>query len=411
MLTSFACSSARMSDRESDRLFREGRYNEAATRLKKGYEDEGESGRDSLLFLLDLGLALHSQGKFEESNRVFQKADKLAEIKDYTSLSKEAATLLVSENLKDYKAEDFENIMISTFLAMNYALVGDNENALVEARRVNHKLYLMVTEGKRHYNQNAFARYLSAILYEADYDYDNAYIDYQNTLKLKPSFPGLGRDLWRCAKALHMSDQMEKWDSQFHLTAEDHAQASLIGPPPPRSHQSHKKPMGEIIVLYENGISPLKRPNPEFHSLPKFYPRYNPTRVAQVELNGVHKGTTAVLEDIEATAMQNLDEKYGGMIAKKIAGTAVKGAIGYGLAEKTNSPLLGIFTALLLMSADEADLRSWSLLPRDLQLVRISVEAGTYSVRVKPDYASALPEKTVQVEPAKKVFVHFRFMP
>jgi hypothetical protein len=85
----------------------------------------------------------------------------------------EAGTLLTSENIKDYKGEDFENCLINTYLAMNYALMGDVENALVEARRVNHKLQLMITDGQRKYKQNAFASYLSAILYETDGDYGN----------------------------------------------------------------------------------------------------------------------------------------------------------------------------------------------------------------------------------------------
>src|SRR4051812_46821822 len=101
-----------MSDHVSDRLFRDGDYDAAAESLRKGLASQGESGRDRLLYLLDLGLALHSAGKYEESNKLFLEADKLAEIKDYTSLAAEATTLLVSENTKDYKGEDFEKVLI-----------------------------------------------------------------------------------------------------------------------------------------------------------------------------------------------------------------------------------------------------------------------------------------------------------
>ena len=391
-----------MSDHESDRLFRSGNYDAAASHLKDGLEQQGENGRDALLYLLDLGLALHSSGKFEESNQVFFKAEKMAEIKDYTSLAAEAATLVVSENSKDYKAEDFENVLISTYLAMNYSLLGDNENALVEARRVNSKLYLMVSEGKRNYKQNAFARYLSAILYEAEGNYNDAYIDYQKTWKLLPTFPGLGKDLWRCAWQLGMSDEQEKWDEQFSLTPEDHKQAKQTG--------RHSK-KGEIIVLYENGISPLKRPNPAFQSLPKFYPRANPVSFAQIEVNDEVKGLTSTLENIEVTAIQNLDDKYGGLIAKKGAGLAVKVGLAYTLAHQTKDPLLGYFAGLLLTEMDKADLRSWNLLPKDLQILRIVEDPGTYVVRARPQGFGALPERRVQVEAGKKVFVNFRYMP
>src|SRR5262249_49068143 len=136
----------------------------------------------------------------------------------------------------------------------------DAENALVEARRVNHKLQLMVTDGQRKYKQNAFARYLSAILYESEGNWNDAYVDYKMTHDLEPGFPGLGRDLWRLALLEHNRDDQEEWDEQYHLTDSDHAEVKkTIG-----------KGMGEIVVLYENGISPIKRPNPEFRTLPKF---------------------------------------------------------------------------------------------------------------------------------------------
>jgi hypothetical protein len=401
-LSIMGCVSARMSDSEADRLFRGGLYMEAAEHLKKGLLEQGENGRDQLLYLLDVGLSLHSAGKFEESNVAFLKADKIADIKDYTSLSAETASLISSENMTDYQGEDFEKVLINTYLAMNYALMGDVENALVEARRVNHKLHLMVSQGGRKYKQNAFARYLSAILYESEKNYNDAYIDYQQVYQLKPDYPGLGVDLWRCAWLMHMPDEMEKWDQKFHLTDEDHARVRLL---------VGNRQKSEIIVIYENGISPLKQPNPEFQSLPKFYPRFNPVRTAEVLMDGQSQGVTSILEDIEATAILNLDEKYGKMIAKRLAGQAVKGAIGYGVGKKTDDPMLGLLVYMLLDAADQADLRSWHLLPRDLQVLRVKVDPGLHRIQLLPQGAAPLAEKLVQVAPGKKVFVNFRYMP
>lgn len=402
LLGLLGCASARMSDHEVDRLFRNGQYEEAAQKLELGLKAQGDNGRDLLLYLLDQGLSLHSAGKYEESNRAFLRADKVAEIKDYTSLSAEVATLITTDNLKDYPGEDFENVLINTYLAMNFALMGEVEDALVEARRVNQKLYRMVNEGKRKYKQNAFVRYLSAVLYEMERNYDDAYIDYQNTEKLMHDFPGLGRDLWRCAWLQRMPEEMERWDEVYGLTKEDHAQARLVGP---------KSKKGEIIVLYENGISPVKRPNPQFSQLPKFYSRFNPVAQAQIEVNGAVLGTTSFLENIEATAIHNLEEKYGGMIAKKLAGVVAKEALAYGIAKKTDSPLVGFLARMVMYASDQADLRSWNLLPKDLQMTRIVLDPGTYQVRALPVGAGPLPAKTIQLTAGKKVFVNFRYMP
>jgi len=397
-----ACVSARMSDHVIDNMFRDQEYGLAAERLRKGLEHQGDEGRDVLLYLMDLGLALHAAGDYRESNKVFLAADKMAEIKDYTSLAAEGATLLTSENLKSYKAEDFENVLINTYLAMNYALIGDHENALVEARLVNRKLYLMTTEGQRQYKQNAFARYLSAAIYEADRNYNDAYVDYKKAWELAPSFPWIGRDLWRMAYVLRMPDQMERWDRTFSLSQTDHGLALQALP---------KSGKGEIIVLYENGISPVKVPNPEFRELPIFSPRYNPVSHAQVEVDGAWVADTAVLHDVEATAIENLKEKYAGLIAKRLAGIVAKEVVSDQIARQTKSEVAGALAKLIFYASSQADLRSWNLLPRDLQVARILVDPGVKRVVLRPVRSGTLREKTVQVEAGRKVFVNFRYMP
>lgn len=388
-------------DAESTRAFREARYDEAAGILQKNVK---EGSRDELLYLLDIALSLHSAGKWDEAIKVFRQADQLAEIKDYTSLSTEAGTLLVGENVKSYKGEDFENVLISAYLAMDYALLGQREDAIVEARRVNRKLQLMISEGQRKYKQNAFARYLSAILYEADGNFNDAYVDYREAQKLEPSFPGLDRDLWRMAWLLHMRDEMSRWDEVYSLTSQDHEAAKKLSP---------KSGLGEIIILYENGISPVKHPHPNWHKVPKFYPRSNPVTAAEVEVDGVSAGMTSSLYDIEKTAIENLDEKYAGIIAKRIAGVVAKEVVADQVERRTGSPLLGFITRVALSASDQADLRSWNLLPKDLQILRIPVAPGVHTVRVKPaGDSSRTVEKPVQVDGVgKRVFVNTRYMP
>jgi hypothetical protein len=396
-----------MGDTKSDAMFRAGDYEGASKRLREGLEEEGLDGRDGLLYLLDLGLSLHSAGKYDESTKVFRQADQLAEIKDYTSLSAEAATLLTSDQIKQYRGEDFENVLINVYLAMNYALIGKHEDALVESRRVNRKLYLMTTEGKRKYKQNAFARYLAAILYEADKNWNDAYVDYKLAADLIPGFPGIGKDLWAIAWKRKDREDLEKWRTKYKLTDADIEEA--------KKRVSSARP-AEIIVLFENGISPKKVPHPNFYSVPKFVPRLNPVTSAEVTVSGpagaIVRGKTQMLMDIESVAIQNLDEKWGGLLAKKLAGIVAKESIGNVVDSKTGNQGIGALVKLALYISDQADTRSWNLLPKDLQIARILVSAGTHTVQVQPvGAAGPLPGKTVQAKAGEKVFVDFRYMP
>ena len=105
-----------------------------------------------------------------------------------------------------------------------------------------------------------------------------------------------------------------------------------------------KKGNGELIVIFQNGYSPMKQSDPRWRVLPKFYPRYNPVSFGKILVNGEEKASTDRLMDIQAVAMQNLEEKYSGIIAKKIAGVVVKEVIanpknyGYQLRKKDLYP-------------------------------------------------------------------------
>lgn len=397
-----------MGDTKIDSMFRDGDYEGATARLKEGFEKETLEGKDGLLYLLDLGLALHTAGKHEESAKYFRLADQAVEIKDYTSLSTEAATLLASDTIKQYKGEDFENVLISAYLALDYALIGKREDAIVEAKRVNRKLYMMSTEGKRHYKQNAFARYLSATLYEADRNWNDAYVDYKFAAELLPNSPTIGRDLWAMAWKMKNHDELVKYEKKYNLSDEDKAAA--------KKRVSSDRP-AEIVVVFQNGISPKKIPEPNFPSVPKFVPRSNPVREGEVFISGaagkeVARAKTEAMMDIEAVAIQNLSEKWGGLLAKKIGGTVAKHMIGNVIDSKTGNSGLGSLIAFAMYAADQADTRSWNLLPKDLQIARISVPAGTYGVSLQPvGVPRPLPEKTISVKSGEKIFVNFRYMP
>ena len=82
-------------------------------------------------------------------------------------------------------------------------------------------------------------------------DVNDAYVDYKATFMLAPAFPGLGSDLWRVARSWDSDRRLGAVGHRFGLTEEDHQAAML---PADRAHKA------EIIVLYENGISPDQEP-------------------------------------------------------------------------------------------------------------------------------------------------------
>lgn len=399
-LASASCASARVLDAEADRFFRDREFARAAEHLGKRHGElkvgaGGGAYEDELLYLLDWAVCLHEAGQYETSNGVFALAEKHVWGNDYTSVTEEAGTLLTGENTKVYRGEDFEKILINVYKSINFALLGKTEEALVEARLVDRRLGELKRDGEGDYKQNAFARYLSGILYESQSEWNDAYIDYRKTHEILPQFAGVGPHLLRMAGKMGMRDHVERWERQFGLSYQR----------PPRGGAS------EIVVLYQNGRGPRKVPREDFHSLPRFSPDRNPVREAEVLVNGELRGRPALLHDVEATAIANLDERIGGMLAKRIAGRVAKELAAREVERRTDNPALGLLTRVVLIASDQADLRSWSFLPRDLQILRIEVPPGEYDVKVRPIGAAELPPQKVRVDEGQKKFVSFRYVP
>lgn len=391
-----ACATYANKIRQPRDLFEAAEYDGAVLQLQPL---AAKQDNDELLYLMDLGLVLHTAGRYQEAIDVFLKADKLAEIKDYTSLTQEAASVVLSDEVKPYKGEDFEKILINVYLAIDYTMLHKYEDALVECRIVNHKLDKMIREGQLPYERNAFAKYLAAVLFEARREYNDAFVDYRQTLAWVGNYPYLGGPLLRVADKLKASQEFEEFQKRF---------------PSEKDFRISKKE-GEIVLVLEQGKAPIKVPSPQFRLLPKFERRGYASDYAWLSVgDGSRKARSFSLYDIEQTAIRELDHRIGLIAAKKIAGVVVKEAIANQVAKQTDNKFLGALTSLFLHATDQADLRSWTTLPARLHFARLSVPAGRHDVVLDMVTAYGSENKGVkrwegvQVRPGETVFLNYR---
>lgn len=403
-----ACASARVSHRSLDDAFKSANFSQSSEIAKKGIEKQGEDGRDLLLYLLDGALSLSYEGKWEESNQLFSQADKVSEIKEYTSLAEESASIVTTENLKAYKGEEFETVLINVFKMINYAQLGDTESALVEARVTNRKLRRLREEAKRKYDDNAFAEYFSGVLYEANGDFNDAYISYKKAAKILPQRETIGTDLFRTAWLSGFKDEAGEYASTYGLKEETVRAQKMF--------RNRMRDNGELVVIFENGLSPVKVPHPNWRSLPTFQARWNPVRRGLIRVDSSVQVPTVRLFDVEAAAISNLEQKYAGLIARRLVGVVAKEVIADQLEKQTKIEGLGALTRLVLHAADQADLRSWSFLPKDLQIARVELPAGKHQVLAMTDpigvFVTGTPlQQEVNIRPGKKTFLRFRLLP
>lgn len=371
------------------------RYDEAAKELAPLAEKEGD---DQLLYLLDYGTVLQLGGKFDESTKVFLKAAKIAEIKDYHSLSRVAGSILLSENMVQYKGEDYEKLLINVFLAQSFAFKGDLDEALVETRRLDEILNKYRIEAKRDYEQNAFAVYLSGIIWEADRRWDDAYIAYNRVNQLNSGIDLLKGDLLRTAKAAQRPEALEKLKNQY---------------PGKKIDSWYKdKRMGEIVLVYHQGRAPVKKPHPESPRFPKLVAVPTVTQRAILKVAGKGESTSEKIYSVQDIAIRTLDDAYAGLVAKRTAGIVAKAVVADQIRQKNEA--LGMIAWIGMNLADQADVRQWSTLPESFQIARFPVEEGTYKVTVQGIDGSGRPssesmgEREVSVKGGKKAFVLWR---
>jgi uncharacterized protein len=365
---------------------------EAAAKLK---EKANKDSDDQVVYLFEYATALHLAKDYQASNKAFLLAEDLTSVKDYHSLSRITGSILLNEGMVQYKGEDYEKVYINALLAINFLALNDRESALVEVRKLNDKLYKYKFEAKRDYNQDPFAYYLAASIWEADKKYDDAYIDYKKAYELNPKIDYLKQDLLRLAKLSRRPDDFDKWKKTFNEGKVDDLRTK-----------------GEIIGVIEQGWAPRKYPHPDFPRIPKLNPVYSNSQRARLVVDGVGEEDSQVVTSVEQVAIKTLDDQYAGLIAKRAAGIAAKAVVADQIRQKNE--LLGAVAWIGMNVADRADLRQWVTLPRSFQIIRLPVPQGKYKIHFEGLNFSGTPtgeksdELTVEVGAGKKVFVPWR---
>lgn len=366
-LLATSCASYTSATRQGFEAFQHRDWDRAESSYSAGADKDGG---DQLVYLFDRGTVRNTAGRYEMSIKDFLLADQLSEIKDYTALGSEAASILVNDGVIAYKGEEFEHVLVSVYLALNFAALGKDEEAAVAARKVNRKLELLRDEGKRDYRLNAFAQYMAGALFERLRNWNFAYVDYKKTHEIAPGFTRVRRDMIRGALWMDSSSDLHKYRRILGVTDDEIREVSR-----------EMKRTGGIVLLYQNGFAPEKVPSPSWPELPEYRFRFNKHRAARLFLNGEEVARTEILYDVQQAAMANLQQRLAGQIAKRAAGVVTREVIRHQLDQ--DRPGLGTLVAIGMAAANQADLRSWTTLPKDFQAARVDMPLGRYAATVR----------------------------
>lgn len=404
---------------------------EVADRVIEQSQDRYRA-QDRLLYVMDRGMTLHLAGRYRESITYLDEAIRLVEQLYTKHMRDEARALLVNDRELPYEGEPYEHIMIHVLQALNYALVDEIDEALVEARNIDHRLNVLSdARDPDEYHEDPFARYLTGLLYEAAGDLTNAYVAYRKAERayqkarpwLKIPVPTLlQQDLLWITQALGLDNEYAMYRTRYPDVPERPVVAggaslvlvSFVGRAPRKEEQVVDVPLSldalQLVVLAKQvrgrGSHRVRIGEAALYglygkivrvALPEIVPQ--PSRVARNHLslhNGSHHyhGYTMRMYDLGAVAKKNLEDTYPALLVRAAARVALKMGLAEGIGYGVNAAvhrdedqwigaLVAAIARIVALATEEADTRSWRLLPGEIQMARLWMPAGSYQVRIE----------------------------
>ncbi len=367
-------------------LYYQGQPQQALELLDKG---DSLGGRNALLFLVEKGVVRHQLGDYRGSIDSLLAAARLIDQFETISLTEQAGSLVINDWMTRYKGEYSERLWIHSYLMMDYLLLGQFDDALVEARLALKRLEQYPDALKNDY----FTRALMALCYAQLGEDNDAFLVYKRLAADLGPAP-VAADLVRLAARIGMPDEVETY----------------------KSYLSEALPQGEaeLVLFVANGRIPVKKPGniilPTLTRISFPYYENRATRLPSLSFIPSDLTPSAVLStDMAQVAKDALEQRKVQIIVRETARVAGKEALAQSVGNK-NGGGTELAVRLGLMLLEEADTRSWLTLPGRLTLVRIPLVAGHYQLEIlRGDSSGPLPLPEFDIAPGQRLFRSIRF--
>jgi len=370
----------------------------------KAYKD-----KERLLYYLDAGMLYHYQGDWQRSNELLQLAEDAIEELYTKSISRGAASLLLSDNSLEYSGEDYEDVYINVFKALNYLHLGDVDAAFVEIRRVDDKLSYLeqkharmakeineqedaqieIQPGKAKFHSSALARYLSMALYSSSRQQDSARIDYNNVLYAFQSQP----EIYPFSPP-EIQDPREAADGEILRVI------SFVNRGPyKRAREMHIHSSEDLLLIgsvdEEINVYPIAWEGIDEGYYFKFslpYLAQAEPRIGRVDVvrSDGSRYSMQKLEDLGLVARSAFEVKEPMIMLKSVTRSVVKGLAAEKAKAQAARRSSGLGASLLSLAADaailfseNADLRISQFFPAEAYLAEIPVPAGLDRIRIE----------------------------
>lgn len=349
---------------------------------------EKRRSRDATVISLDLAITELLQGDPASAERRLRDVRDRWDHLEQASAVESAASILTDDQSRAYSGEDYEKLLIRTFLAMASLMQDgvDAESYALQLLEKHEKLQARASErwgpaASAAYTPPAIGFYLRGLLREATFsNYDDALRAYELTQQYLPDPTFVARDIDRVTSGAHS----QKGNGVLYVFA-------LVGRGPYKVEVAEQATSDALLIadrivsaLGQYSVPPTLAPIkvPRIASPPKQFD------VVSVSVGQTVAGFTLPLADLDQLARQTFDAKLPHIMARAVSRRVVKKGTVYFAKDQLNAaPLasLGMDAVGVAWEATEsADTRCWGLLPREIQVLRLELPAGTHTIALQP---------------------------
>ena len=365
--------------------------------------------KERLLYYLDAGMLYHFQGNWQQSNELLQQAEDAIQELYTKSVTRAAGSMILNDSSLEYSGEDYEDIYINVFKAINYLELGDREAAMVEVRRVDDKLSLLeqkyarlakemgndsntkvkLKSSRAHFHSSALARYLSMAMYDANGKMDDARIDYDNVLFAFESQPELYP--FPAPELIHP-----------HATAKGNVLRviSFVNRGPYKSPmEMHIHTSKDLLIMGTVGQNtdidaiPWEGIDEGYYfkfAIPQLEDRKPKVGRVDVVYPDGRRQTLSKLEDMSLVARKSFQLKEPMIILKSVSRTVLKGLAAEEAKKQARqntsdlaATLLGLVADAAVFLSENADLRISQFFPSEALVTEIVLPEGEQSLRLE----------------------------
>ena len=325
------------------------------------------ASRDKVQFQLNVGYLQFITGDFTSAITTLNNAKKEMAALSATSITENVGAGAVSETLRQYSGYPTDRVMVHNILALSYLFSNQIYDARVEILQSELAMKALTKDDLKN-GQLASADLLGGITYELLGEYSNALISYKNAADMLDkrgiTFPlGLKQALLRVSYKLGATQQYRGYQQQF--------------PTLPLPSNSVDK---QVFVLYFDGVVSHKIetsvivPSSNVQQIIRIsmpaYPNNNkPFNYIQISDNK-QSTTSEVIEDVDLLVRDDLAKDYPSILLL----TSTRAIAKYQLVREAQKqdPLVGFLVNLMTVISENADLRSWNMLPASIQFAYLN---------------------------------------